>query len=188
MRETEKMRAIRWELYPRVADSELPHQWLQIQAHLQLTPKTIDAYGRCLEDYLSFCSRHSLAPQLATREHIALYIHDLATRSNPRGPNILSIQSGRGLSNATMQQRITVVRLFYDYLVEQQLRSDHPVGRGHYVQGKGFGGTRDKGLLPHYQKLPWIPLRNYQRKGSRSSSRLVSVYSKLCHRRSLHSS
>jgi integrase len=56
-----------------------------------------------------------------------------------------------------MQQRITVIRLFYDYLVEQQLRLDNPVGRGYYVQGKGFGGCRDRGLLPHYHKLPWIP-------------------------------
>jgi integrase/recombinase XerD len=56
-----------------------------------------------------------------------------------------------------MQQRITVLRLFCDSLVEQQLRQDNPVGRGHYIPGKAFGGIRDRGLLPHYQKLPWIP-------------------------------
>src|SRR5262249_29176766 len=38
-----------------------------------------------------------------------------------------------------------------------QLRQDNPVGRGHFVPGKAFGGTRDRGLLPHYHKLPWIP-------------------------------
>jgi integrase len=70
---------------------------------------------------------------------------------------MLSIESGRGLANATMQQRITVLRLFCDSLIEQQLRQDNPVGRGHYVPGKAFGGMRDRGLLPHYHKLPWIP-------------------------------
>ena len=70
---------------------------------------------------------------------------------------MLSLESGRGLSNATMQQRITVLRLFCDSLIEQQLRQDNPVGRGHYVPGKAFGGVRDRGLLRHYHKLPWIP-------------------------------
>jgi len=141
----------------RVASAELPHTWLQIQAHLQLAPKTIDAYGRCLEDYLSFCNKQNLTPEKVTREHIALYVQDLATRPNPKGARILSFKSGIGLSNATMQQRITVVRLFCDYLIEQQLRLDNPVGRGYYVRGKGFGGVREKGLIPHYQRLPWLP-------------------------------
>ena len=56
-----------------------------------------------------------------------------------------------------MQQRITVLRLFCDSLVEQHLRQDNPVGRGHYVPGKAFGGVRDRKLLPHYHKLPWLP-------------------------------
>jgi integrase/recombinase XerD len=155
--EDTKMPEVRWDLYPRVASAELARTWLQIQAHLQLAPKTIDAYGRCLEDYLSFCSKQSLAPEMVTREYIALYVRDLATRPNPKGATILPFTSGRGLSNATIQQRITVVRLLCDYLVEQQLRETNPVGRGHYVQGKGFGGIRDKGLIPHYHKLPWLP-------------------------------
>jgi integrase len=56
-----------------------------------------------------------------------------------------------------MQQRITVLRLFCDSLIELQLRQDNPVGRGHYVPGKAFGGVRSRGLLPHYHKLPWLP-------------------------------
>ncbi len=36
-------------------------------------------------------------------------------------------------------------------------RADNPVGRGHYVPGKAFGGARSRGLLPRYQKLPWLP-------------------------------
>jgi integrase/recombinase XerD len=56
-----------------------------------------------------------------------------------------------------MQQRLTGVRLFYDFLVEDGLRSDNPVGRGHYTPGKGFGGQRHRGLIPHFHRLPWIP-------------------------------
>jgi integrase/recombinase XerD len=151
------MSTVRWELYPLVAASALPRAWLQRQSHLQLAPNTVDAYGRCLNDFLAFCQQSGIVPEAITRDQVALYVQDLAHRPNPKGVNILSIESGRGLSNATMQQRITVLRLFCDSLVEQQLRQDNPVGRGHYVAGKAFGGMRDRGLLPHYYKLPWIP-------------------------------
>jgi integrase/recombinase XerD len=151
------MSDVRWEYYPLVAQHELARNWLQVQANLQLRPKTIDAYGRSLNDYLAFCARHDIAPEAVTRDLVALYVQDLAHRPNPKGAKILSIESGCGLSNATMQQRITVLRLFCDSLIEHQIRQDNPVGRGHYVPGKAFGGIRDRGLLPHYHKLPWIP-------------------------------
>ena len=53
------MTEIRWEQYPLVSQHELARSWLPRQAHLQLAPNTLDAYGRCLNDYLSFCARHS---------------------------------------------------------------------------------------------------------------------------------
>lgn len=151
------MSIVRWELYPLVAASAHPRAWLQLQSHLQLAPKTVDAYGRCLNDFLAFCQRSGIEPLAITRDQVALYVHDLAHRPNPKGAKILAIEQGRGLSNATLQQRITVLRLFCDSLVEQQLRQDNPVGRGHYVAGKAFGGVRDRGLIPHYHKLPWLP-------------------------------
>ena len=71
--------------------------------------------------------------------------------------NRLNIRMGRpGLANATMQQRLTAVRLFYDYLIEEDLREHNPVGRGYYVPGNAFAGARQRGLIPHFQKLPWI--------------------------------
>ena len=151
------MTEVRWEQYPLVAQHELARNWLQRQAYLQLAPNTVDAYGRCLNDYLSFCAQQNVQPEAVTRDLVALYVQDLAHRPNPKGANMLSFESGRGLSNATMQQRITVLRLFCDSLIEQQLRQDNPVGRGHYVPGRAFGGIRDRGLLPHYHKLPWLP-------------------------------
>ena len=36
-----------------------------------------------------------------------------------------------GLANATLQLRVTVVRLFYDFLVEERVRDRNPVGRGY---------------------------------------------------------
>ena len=151
------MTEMRWEQYPLMVQHELARNWLQRQAHLQLAPKTVDAYGRCLNDYLGFCAGHNIVPEAVTRDQVALYVQDLAHRPNPKGANVLSLESGCGLSNATMQQRITVLRLFCDSLIEQQLRQDNPVGRGHYVPGNAFGGVRDRGLLPHYHKLPWLP-------------------------------
>jgi integrase/recombinase XerD len=151
------MSEIRWELYPLVATHEHSRAWLQLQCYLQLAPTTLDAYGRSLNDFLAFCQRCEIVPERITREQTALYVQDLAHRPNPKGAKVLSLEGGRGLSNATMQLRITVLRLFCDSLVERQFRQDNPVGRGHYVPGKAFGGARSRGLLPRYQKLPWIP-------------------------------
>jgi integrase/recombinase XerD len=178
------MSTVRWELYPLVAASALPRAWLQLQSHLQLAPTTVDAYGRCLNDFLAFCQRSGIVPEAITRQQVALYVHDLAHRANPKGAKILAIERGRGLSNATLQQRITVLRLFCDSLVEQQFRQDNPVGRGHYVAGKAFGGVRDRGLIPHYHKLPWLPsdeewqelLRNLKEEPLRNQVLLLLAY------------
>lgn len=133
------------------------HAWLQIQAHLGLAPNTIDAYGRALEDYLRFCHRQSIGVEAATQEHIALYVHDLTSRPHPHHARTQVLNSERGLANATMQQRVTAIRLFYDYLVEEGIRPTNPVGRGRYTPGKALAGTRERGLIPRYDKLPWIP-------------------------------
>src|SRR5258708_6970012 len=151
------MSEVRWELYPLVAEVELARAWLQMQANLQLAPKTIDAYGRCLGDFLAFCTGEQLVPEAITREQVALYVQDLAHRPHTKGERIISLDYGVGVSNATMQQRITVLRLFCDFLIEKDLRKDNPVGRGRYVPGKGFAGARERALLPHHQRLPWIP-------------------------------
>src|SRR5947207_13576429 len=151
------MSEIRWELYPLVAVHERSRAWLQLQSHMQLCASTLDAYGRSLNDFLACCQRCEIVPETITREQVALYVQDLAHRPNPKGAKMLSIEGGWGLSNSTMQPRITVLRLFCDSLVERHLRQDNPVGRGHYVPGKAFGGARSRGLLAQYHKLPWLP-------------------------------
>lgn len=126
--------------------------WLTRQAQLGLARNTLGAYARALAEYSDFCQAQQLDVATATRNHVAAYVHYLATRpvARRRDPSHL------GLANATMHQRLVAVRLYYDYLQEQQVREDNPLQRSFYTPGKGFGGIR-RGLLPHYQKLPWIP-------------------------------
>ncbi len=103
------------------------------------------------------CRREEIDPITANRAAIARYVRDLLKRPNPRGPNVVGIGSGVGLANATMQQRLVAVRLFYDYLMEEGRRDDNPVGRGRYTPGKAFGSKRDRGIVRRFDRLPWIP-------------------------------
>jgi integrase/recombinase XerD len=151
------MADIRWRRYPQAAACGLARAWLVLQGNLGLAENTLDAYARSVEEYLAFSAGKDVSAVSATRDHIAAYVRDLTSRPNPRGVNVVALDSGAGLANATLQQRITAVRLFYDYIIEEGLRSTNPVGRGRYTPGKGFGGARDRGLIPRFTKLPWIP-------------------------------
>lgn len=126
--------------------------WLSIQENLGLADATVEAYARALLDFTNFCSSSAIDISSASREHIALYVRDLATRRIKKGADAIQ----EGFANATMHQRIVAVRLYYKYLQEEQVRDDNPVRRGIYTKHKGFGGNR-RGLLPHYEKAPWIP-------------------------------
>jgi integrase len=112
-----------------------------------------------VEEYLRFCESREIEPTAATRGHVASYVRHLLSLPRSRqatmGAEVVALDSGAGLSNATIQQRLTAVRLFYDHLLEEGLREDNPVGRGRYTPGKSFGGER--GLVPRFRKLPWIP-------------------------------
>ena len=71
--------------------------------------------------------------------------------------NVVALDSGAGLANATLQQRLVPVRLFYDFLVEEGLRESNPVGRGRYTPGRRFAGGSGWTVVPRMVKLPWIP-------------------------------
>lgn len=131
--------------------------WLQIQEDLGLAPRTIDAYRRGLTDYVQVCQAEGIDLLTAGRGEIARYVRHLREQPSRRGATIVAIDSGVGLANATIQQRLTAVRLFYDYLVEEQRRDDNPVGRGRYTPGKMIATGRDRGLVPRSTRLPWIP-------------------------------
>ena len=62
----------------------------------------------------------------AGRAEIAGYVRDLRERPGRHGANVVALDSGAGLANATLQLRVTVVRLFYDFLVEERRPGPQP--------------------------------------------------------------
>lgn len=130
-------------------------RWLAIQANFGLAPNTVTAYRRALDDYATFCATELIDPIKATCEHVARYVHHLSNR--PLTPRLAQLDTQTGLANATIQQRLTAIRLYYDYLMDEGLRSDNPVGRGRYTPGRCFAGHRERGRVPRYRTLPWIP-------------------------------
>jgi site-specific recombinase XerD len=148
---------LRWERYPLVAGEQQARRWIQSCVVLGLAQNTITAYLYALEDYLGFCQRDAVNALAASREAIVRYLGDLRSRS-PRGANnVVQIDSGAGLSNATLQQRLTAVRLFYEFLVEDERIRTNPVPRGRHSQFHRSGGHGKRGLIQRFHKLPWIP-------------------------------
>ena len=141
--------------WPVLLRHELAVGWLQVWADLGRAPRTIDAYALGLAEYLTVCERDGVDPITANRAHVARYVRELTSRPSKRGANVVSIDSGTGLANATLQQRLVPVRLFYDFM-EDGLRDSNPVGRGRYTPGHKTGGHQ-RGLVPRLTKLPWIP-------------------------------
>ncbi len=132
-------------------------EWLRVWADLGRAPQTIDAYARGLAEYLLVCERDRIDPAMATRAPVAAFVRELRSRPSARGENVVALDSGVGLANATLQQRLVPVRLFYDFLVEEGVRNSNPVGRGRYTPRGGMGGGGGRGLVPRMVKLPWIP-------------------------------
>ncbi|MGW2665168.1 integrase [Nocardia tengchongensis] len=119
--------------WPVLGRHERAAEWLGVWTDLGRAPRTIDAYARGLAEYLLMCDRVGVEPVTANRAQIAAYVRELTDRPSRRGTNVVSIDSGSGLANATIRQRIVPVRLFYDYLMEEGLRESNPVGRGRYT-------------------------------------------------------
>jgi len=127
---------IRWNLAPTASDNQWARNWLSFQSNRGLAPNTLDAYVRGIEIYFAFLARQSVRVEDATRAEIGAYINSLLS------------QRPQGLSNATVQQRITVVRLFYAYLVEDGVCSRNPA----LSHSPGV-----RSLVPRHRRLPWIP-------------------------------
>jgi integrase len=145
--------------WPVLGRHERAAEWLGIWADLGRAPRTIDAYARGLAEFLESCERNEVDPAVATRAEVAVFVRELRTRPGRRPGNVVAIDSGAGLANATLQQRLVPVRLFYDFLIEEGVRQSNPVGRGRYTPGRHFGasGSGGRALVPRMAKLPWIP-------------------------------
>ena len=124
---------IRWKLFPLAAGDSLCRAWLRFQSQRGLSRNTLEAYCRGLEIFLRFLTNRQLTLAAATHADIGAY---LATMQS----------SNTSLCNATVQQRLTVVRLFYGYLVEEGVCAKNPVVR-----------HNGRSLVRRYSRLPWIP-------------------------------
>ena len=136
------------ERWPVLTRHERAAEWLRIWADLGRAPRTIDAYARGLAEYLQVCERVGVDPVAANRAQVAAFVRELTARPSRRGANVVALDSGAGLANATLQQRLVPVRLFYDFLVEEGVRESNPVGRGRYTPGRRPGGGQARGLVP----------------------------------------
>jgi integrase/recombinase XerD len=144
------------EKWPVLARHERAAEWLRVWTDLGRAARTIDAYARGLAEFLEVCEDAGVDPAGASRADVAVFVRVLTSRPSRHGANVVSIDSGSGLANATLQQRLVPVRLFFDYLIEEGVRESNPVGRGRYTPGRRFGGHQ-RGLVPRLTKLPWIP-------------------------------
>ncbi len=143
--------SIEWYRYPVLAENPHGKQWIKSEALLGLAPNTIDAYARGVNDFLAFCQRTGVDLLTTSKGDLARYIGDLRQRPGSQKTQQDLLGSSLHLSNATLHQRITAVRSFFDFLVEEHLREDNPVGRGRYTPGKAFGSRQERALIPQWQ-------------------------------------
>ena len=123
---------IRWSAFPLVASEPLCRAWLTFQSQRGLARNTLEAYCRGLEVFLHFLTNRRLTVTAATHGEIGDYLARMQSSNTP-------------LCNATVQQRLTVLRLFYGYLVEEGVCAKNPVVR------------HGRSLVRRYSRLPWIP-------------------------------
>jgi len=144
----------KWTSFVALNDFQPVRGWLTVQSNLGLAENTVLAYARALSDFLQFCRRQSKDPLRPGLEGISLYVRYLNG-----GPDLATedVGSGPSLSNATIQQRLTALRLFYDFLIEQGMLQTNPVGRGHHRLSRPVGQLSTRGLVRRYRTLPWIP-------------------------------
>jgi len=147
----------RWERFSALAACDVARRWILVEVALGRARNTVDAYARGVDDFLVFCNRNGVTATAAARADVAQYVGDLRRRPSPHGRNIVAFDSGVGLANATLQQRLTALRLFFDFVVEEGLRDVNPLGRGRHAVGSGVAGRPERQLVRRFKRLPWIP-------------------------------
>jgi integrase/recombinase XerD len=151
-----RMAEILWSRYPFVAADPRGRSWLSVLDNLGRSPATVDAYGRGLDQYLRFCEALGVDAADATLEHVSLFVRHLRGEAEP----LSGVTTG--VSNATLQQRLTALRLWYDHLVYGGWRERNPVPRGSLPMracGHHHPGFQ-RGLVRRLSRLPTIPSDN----------------------------
>ncbi len=129
--------------------------WVALQSDLLRAPNTISSYSRGLDHFLLFCHRSGIDPVGIGRGTIASYIRELSGRvAKPTGDiKVTSVP----LANASIRHRLTIVRLFFQYLVEEGVRASNPVSSGRRGSLLGGFGASARGLVVVERRLPWVP-------------------------------
>jgi site-specific recombinase XerD len=151
------MSEVHWKRYVHLSRHKLARKQLLVECSLGLAQNTIDTYARGREEFFLYCSDKRIRPEAADREQIALWVRSLLLRHKVSRSGQATPSPAAGLSNSTLHLRITAVRLFFDFAIEQGHRADNPVGRGRYTPGRPFVAKEGRGIVPRYHKLPWIP-------------------------------
>jgi len=163
------MYEVRWEHYPRVTAHTAARSFVERLVAKGKRPKTVDAYARAIDDLLAYFERTDLTRVLEADEaDLDGYIADLKRRgpkkrgrggmiedATPAETKVLYL-TGRKLSDNTIIQRVVACRLFYDFLLRKNLRTDpiNPITRG--SDGRD-GGRPRRGPVGRRRLLPWIP-------------------------------
>jgi integrase/recombinase XerD len=157
---------VRWDLYPHVATHSHAKtfiQWLVLNAR---RPKTIDAYARAIDHFLKAgpepeqlieANEADLLSYLASLKQRVPLRRKYAFSPDAHGETSPSVHAT--LSDATIAQRVIALRLFYDFLIRHQVRSDqiNPLPRGSLG---AYGTPPKRGLVPLLPHVPWTPSEN----------------------------
>jgi integrase/recombinase XerD len=145
--------------FPSLFNQPYSGEWLSVQETLR-RPNTVEAYAYGLVDYFRFCGIHAINPPDAKRADIVAYVRDISTRSKSTAlgmpgerPGYVRSTTHEGFANATVRLRLTTVRLYYEYLTEEQVRATNPAvysGRTRFDKGR-------RAMVTRQEKEPWIP-------------------------------
>jgi integrase/recombinase XerD len=117
---------VRWERYRRVSKNPQAREWLEYQAASGLAANTIEAYGRDLDAYLGFLEIQNIPFHSVLRSTIGAYIRSIPERTVPKVVKKRA-ETRTSLANTTLQQHLTVVRLFHYFLVEERVCARNPL-------------------------------------------------------------
>jgi len=143
---------VRWQFYPRAAAHAEGRRFIESLVKRGKSPKTIDAYARCIDDLIGTLGAGRVID--ADADDFDTYLAHLRAREPARGRKVLHL-NGTGLSDNTIHQRVVVARLFFDFCIHRRLRQDpfNPVPLGRWATS--FAAVR--GPVPKRLRLPWIP-------------------------------
>jgi len=162
---------IRWEHYPLVAECPPARKFLVRKAQYGCRPKTVDAYGRNLNDYLTTFIDASTDRMvdadagafLAYLDHLKATAPRRRTRPWPieadDSTNVLYMTGHNKRADASIAQAVTTIRQFYDFLIAERLRADalNPVRAGRRAMGGAYAERGTRGAFQPKRYLPWTP-------------------------------